>query len=139
MIEVMNPKTLGMEDLNDKFGDNDSDSSLDDMGRRVIKADGHEYLIRCNHRSGLWDIFNPAGGPVPHELKGYFTNIRAAEQALSTYSSRKSHEGIQAKRYHQNLVDKGFFKEEKTLVEEILDTPGVTDLKIIKKKTKKKE
>lgn len=140
-FEVMNPKTLGMEDLNDKFGEQD-DSVLDDMGRRIIRAGDQEYLVRAAHRSGLWEIFNPAGGRVPNELQGFFTNIRAAEQALTQYASRKTHEGIQAKRYHQNLVDKGFFVEDdrSAVHTHTITTDSTAIVEPIKiKKTKKKE
>lgn len=98
-ITVTNPKTLGEEHLNDKF---DYDE-IDDMGRRIIKAGDKEFLIRADHRSGLWSVFKADGGPVPLELQGYFTNIRHAEHALAQFASRVSTKGAVAKKHKEAL------------------------------------
>jgi hypothetical protein len=104
-FEVLNPKTLGQEHLNQQF----KYEEIDDMGRRIIKAGDAEYRVRCTHKSGLWEIFQPEGGALPQELKGWFTNIRACEDALAAYASRKSREGVQAREYRAKLEEQGFF------------------------------
>lgn len=125
--EVTNPKTLGMEHLNDKFELAYNYEEIDDMGRRIIKQGDQEYLVRSATRSGLWEIFSANGSPIPLECQGYFTNIRAAEQALAQYASRKSNDGKIAKNYSKKLEDQGFF-------DKIVEEPTTTPIKKSKKK-----
>lgn len=98
---IENPKTLGLEKLNEEFDD------TEDMGRRVITHGDHKFYLRSDYRSGHW-MFSAQHGPVPKELEGKFTSIRACEHALAMYAGRKEREGHMVKAYHQDLLDKGF-------------------------------
>lgn len=111
LTQVENPKTLGQEDLDKEF--EQIWPEVDDMGRRIITAGEEKWLVRNTHRSGLWEIFSPEGREPPKELQGWFTNIRAAEDALAKYSSRKSHVGVQARTYAKKLEETGFFDKDK--------------------------
>jgi hypothetical protein len=110
LLEMQNPKTLGEEQVNETF--EKIWPEVDDMGRRIITAGDERWLCRASHRSGLWEIFSPEGREPPLELRGWFTNISACEDALCKYAARKSHKGVIAKDYAKKLEETGFFNKE---------------------------
>lgn len=95
---IKNPKTIGSEDLNDKF----EFLEEEDSGRRVLEIEGKEYLIVRKDPHGLWEFVSKQG-VLPKEIQGRFTSPLFAEQAARAAFSRQSKVGSIARKHKEDL------------------------------------
>lgn len=83
-VKVRNPK---IEE--DNFEDFEADD--DEMGRREISVGDDKFTIIQREKFALWDIKKDGvGGPLPEDIRGSFTSVHAAEQAIKIHLGKKN-------------------------------------------------
>lgn len=81
-MKIKNPRTDGMEMF-------ETDLFAEQTASRAVEIDGKvKYNIIKTENWDLWEI-HPTSGKLPVDLDGRFTNIKAAQEAITAYLGKK--------------------------------------------------